>query len=204
MKIDGIILAAGKSSRMKKNKLLLPLGGEVVIRSVVKAVLESQVNDIIVVTGRDAEILESELMGLDVACVFNTNYEMGQSTSVKKGLEALKPSSDGVLFFMGDQPLVEAKIIDEMIEAFKKSKSSILVPRTREGRGNPVLFSKKWYEHLKDVSGDQGGRQLLKQHQEEILYFDIEDPMFFYDIDDLEKYDFLKSYLEKHQPFRKP
>lgn len=198
MKIDAVILAAGKSSRMKRNKLLLLLEGETVIRKVVKEVSRSQVNNIVVVTGRDAKDVEEELDDFDVDCVYNSNFEQGQSTSVKRGLSSLKNTSGGVLFFMGDQPLIKSSIINQMISAFEKSASSILVPRSKEGRGNPVLFSRQWYDRLMDVSGDKGGRQILKEHEEEILYFDIEEPMFFFDVDDEDKYNELKQYLESH------
>ena len=160
--ISAIILAAGLSSRMGKNKLLLPLGKQSVIEHVVEKVSKSQVDEIIVVLGNDAKDIEAVLDRFDIKTVVNSNYIKGQSTSVKVGIREVDDHTEGALFIMGDQPMIKTGIINDIIHKFSECECSIVVPTYNNQRGNPVLFGNLWFEELNHVQGDKGGRDILK------------------------------------------
>ncbi|MCH4887801.1 nucleotidyltransferase family protein [Acidaminobacter sp. JC074] len=195
MKVDGIILAAGLSSRMVDNKLLLAFRESFIIRHIVMVLLESNLDRLVIVTGRDEDKVKHTLEGLPVEFVHNKDYKTGQSSSVSLGVKHLK-DSQAIMFFMGDQPLIKAEIINDMIGSFLISDKSILVPYYHEKRGNPVIFQSKWFDKLMDLSGDYGGRYIIKAHPEELEKYIIKEKHFFLDVDTKENYAFLQA-LEK-------
>jgi len=197
MNIGAVILAAGLSSRMKKNKLLLDLHGKRVVEHVFQTVKDSVFDSILVVTGRDHDLMEelASKHGLDT--VLNPNYKEGQSTSVRKGLETIHNGMDAIMFFMGDQPCIKTDLIKDMIRVFNESSATILVPISNEGRGNPVIFSSKWYEDLEHVEGDKGGRTIIKNNPDQVLYYPITDDLFFMDVDTKDMYNQIKKQMIK-------
>ncbi|MBI9012096.1 MAG: molybdenum cofactor cytidylyltransferase [Clostridiales bacterium] len=195
--ISAIILAAGLSSRMGKNKLLLPLGKQSVIEHVVEKVSKSQVDDIIVVLGNDAKDIEKILERFDVRTVINSDFLKGQSTSVKTGILEVDDCTDGALFIMGDQPLIKTEIINDIIHKFYECTCSIVVPTYNNQRGNPVLFGNNWFEELDQIQGDKGGRDILKNNLDQVCFMEISDDLFLKDIDDEAMYQHLKREFGK-------
>ncbi len=195
--ISAIILAAGLSSRMGKNKLLLPLGKQSVIEHVVEKVSKSQVDEIIVVLGNDAKDIEAVLDRFDIKTVVNSNYIKGQSTSVKVGIREVDDHTEGALFIMGDQPMIKTGIINDIIHKFSECECSIVVPTYNNQRGNPVLFGNLWFEELNHVQGDKGGRDILKNNLDQVSFIEITDDLFLKDIDDDVMYQHIKAKFEK-------
>lgn len=195
--ISAIILAAGLSSRMGRNKLLLPLGKQSIIEHVVETVSKSRVDEIIVVLGKDAKDIELVLDRFQIKTIVNPDYIDGQSTSVKVGMKAINNHSDGALFFMGDQPMIKEEIINNIIDEFLNSDSSIIVPTFNTKRGNPVLFSSLWFSDLNQVQGDKGGRDILKNNLDQVGFIEISDDLFLKDIDDDVVYQEMKTEFVK-------
>src|SRR5262245_58678335 len=160
--IAAVVLAAGTSSRMGRQKLLLPIReGRPLIRLSVERVLAGALDEVVVVLGRDAEAVAAALTGLPVRTAINPRYAEGQSTSLRAGVEALAPGTEAVVMALGDQPLPDPELIGRLITAFRESRRPIVVPRYRDGRGNPVLFAAALVDELRAVSGDQGGRSVI-------------------------------------------
>lgn len=199
MKVGAVVLAAGLSSRMPVNKLLLPLNGKTVIECVLETLLKSELDEVVVVTGKDRSDMDSILDLYDVRCVHNPNFNKGQSTSVIAGIKALSHNLEGVFFVMGDQPLIKQEIINGMINQFKASESTILVPKSDRGQGSPVLFGSKWFPALLQVKGDKGGREIIRQHPDQVAYYQIPDQNFFIDIDTESAYDLVRSILDQRK-----
>lgn len=196
--ISGVILAAGASKRMVENKILLPFRGKTVIEYVVAHLLEANLSELIVVGGRDFEMLSKVLAQYPVKCVENPNYLEGQSTSVKVGLSHISKLSKGCFFFMGDQPLIKAASINQMIALFnsEQNANTIVIPQGKEGRGTPVLFGEGHFQALSHISGDQGGRSIIQNTENERKEFFIDDPSFFWDIDTPEMYQRVRAYAD--------
>ena len=160
--IAAIVLAAGASTRMGRQKLLLPMGdGRPLVRLSVEQVLAAGVDDTVVVLGREAEAVAHALAGLPVRTVVNPRYAEGQSTSLRTGLDALPAETEAAVIALGDQPLLDPTVIRRLVRTFRASSQPIVVPVYREGRGNPVLFAATLFPELRAVTGDRGGRELI-------------------------------------------
>ncbi|MFL9826956.1 NTP transferase domain-containing protein [Rhodoplanes sp. SY1] len=169
-KIAAVVLAAGRSTRMGgPNKLLAEIGGRPLVRIVVDAVLASQAGPIVVVTGHQRDRVRAVLANLPVSFVHNPDYAEGLSTSVKAGIAALPEDVDGAIVCLGDMPQVDADLIDRLIAAFDPEKGALIVIPTVEGkRGNPVVWSRRFFAELGRLTGDIGARNLISAYQEAV------------------------------------
>ncbi len=149
------MLAAGRSTRMGgANKLTAEIGGKPLVRTVAEQALASRARPVIVVTGHQRERVEAALAGLPVQFVHNPDYEQGLSTSLKAGIAALPSDVDGAVICLGDMPQVSAALIDRLIEAFDPERGALIVVPTVDGkRGNPVLWSRRFFPDLSALAG---------------------------------------------------
>jgi molybdenum cofactor cytidylyltransferase len=162
--IVAIVLAAGASTRMGRQKLLLPMAdGRPLVRVAVEQVLAAGIDDTVVVLGREAEAVARTLVGLPVRTVVNPRYAEGQSTSVRAGIDALPAGTEAAVIALGDQPLPDPGVIRRLVAAFRTTRQPIVVPVYRDGRGNPVLFAATLFAELRAVTGDRGGREVIAQ-----------------------------------------
>lgn len=174
--IAAVVMAAGTSSRMGgRNKLLEAIDGTSMLRRTLNAVLASQARPVVVVTGRDAEDVKAGLSGLEVRFAHNDDYEEGMSSSLRVGIDALGDESDGALICLGDMPFVEAGDIDKLIAAFDEDEGrTICVPVYQGKWGNPVLWSRQYFQEMAGVTGDKGARELLHIYAERICEVSVE------------------------------
>jgi molybdenum cofactor cytidylyltransferase len=122
-----------------------------------------------VVLGCEAEKLEKALAGLPARLVFNPEFEAGQSTSVRAGLDSLPARTGAALFILADQPLVTAASIQSIIEEHRRTFAPACVPVFEGQHSNPVLFDKTLFGELRELRGDTGGRALLEKHRDQIV-----------------------------------
>jgi len=190
--IVGIVLAAGLSRRMGQAKLLLPVENRPVVRLTVEAVLTGGVDRVVVVTGSEHQPLAEALAGLPVALATNPHPEAGQASSIRVGIGALPAGTEAVLIALGDQPFLAGEIIPALLAARERTGKAIVAPRYRDGRGNPVLFSRELFGELLDISGDQGARSVVERDAGRVALVDFDLPMP-QDLDTPEDYDRLRS-----------
>jgi molybdenum cofactor cytidylyltransferase len=183
--IAAVILAAGRSTRMGgPNKLLAELGGKPLVRTVTEQALASKASDVIVVTGHQASEVEKALAGLRVKFVRNPDFAAGMSSSVKAGIAAVSRDADGAVVGLGDMPLIDAQLIDRLIDAFAPDQGNlIVVPVSDNRRGNPVLWSRRFFDELMTLDGDIGARHLIAKHSEAVAEVVVEGHGAFLDID---------------------
>lgn len=192
--ICGIILAAGEGKRMGKVKLTLPLGDKQLIEWVLQAVKLAPLDKyFLVVRPEDKEMIKiGESWGAEI--VLNPEYRSGMSSSIRKALYQISSEVvEGIFILLGDQPLINPSIIYKMLKAFTPGKREIVVPFYKDKQGNPVLFDNYWKEELMKLSGDVGGRVLIKAHPERIKKVKMPDESIFLDIDREEDYQKIKS-----------
>ncbi len=186
MKIAAIVLAAGRSSRMgKRNKLLEPIGAESMIRRVAGNALASGARPVVVVTGFEAARVAGALLELDVAAILNPDYADGLSTSLRAGLNALRPSVDGALILLGDMPEVEPAVLHALMAAFTDT-AAICVPVWHGRRGNPVLWGSRYFAAMRNLTGDRGAKPLMARHEAHIVEVETATESIFTDVDALE------------------
>jgi CTP:molybdopterin cytidylyltransferase MocA/ADP-ribose pyrophosphatase YjhB (NUDIX family) len=195
--VGAIVLAAGSASRMGRPKLLLPLQGQSLIRRVVGVALASAARPVVVVTGAWQELVEAELAGLPVRFAHNPEYAEGMSTSLRAGLRALGPDGEAAIVLLGDQPLVDRSIVDRLIDLFCRSHAPIVRPRYAGRPGNPVLWARELFPRLLEQGGDQGGRTVLREMKDQIVWLDVSDELAGQDVDTPEAYDALREAVER-------
>lgn len=175
--IAAIILAAGTASRFGEQKLLAPLEGKPLIRWTVEQVLASQVEEVVVVLGKEAGAVREALRGLPVRFLLNPRYQEGMSCSLQAGIRSLDPAIKAALVVLGDQPQVTASIINGLIETYRASKKPIVVPVYEGVRGNPVLFDASLFPEVMAVTGDQGAREVIDKDPERVASVPYPFPM---------------------------
>jgi molybdenum cofactor cytidylyltransferase len=168
LKVGAIVLAAGRSTRMApRNKLLELVEGKPIVAHVAAVALASGADPVIVVTGFEASRIEDALRDLNVTIVRNPDFESGLSTSLRTGLGALPPGSDGALILLGDMPAVDGSVLGDLMAAFT-GRDAICVPIHRGQRGNPVLWGRNYFPEMMELVGDVGAKQLAAKHRERV------------------------------------
>lgn len=193
VRVAGVVLAAGRATRMAGSKVVRLVGGKPMVARVVEAVLGSRLVDPVVVVGHEAEQVCAILHDQPVRIVHNPRYAEGMSTSLRAGLGDVGPRHDGAMFVLADQPFVTSALIDRLLEAFATSGKPIVRPRLHGSQGNPVLFSHSLFPELMREQGDRGGRQVILRHQGDVCFVEVDDPMLCLDVDSLEEYERLEK-----------
>ncbi|HEY4124508.1 MAG TPA: molybdopterin-binding/glycosyltransferase family 2 protein [Rhizomicrobium sp.] len=174
-RIAAVVLAAGLSSRMGENKLLVNIDGEPLIRRTVETVLKSQASPVIVVTGQDADGIRQALIGLNVQFANNPDFAKGLSTSLKSGLKQIPGESDGAMIVLGDMPSVTPTLLDTLIAAFDPAEGRAICVATHAGkRGNPVLWARRFFPEMLAIEGDVGAKHIMAANDE--LVCEVEAP----------------------------
>lgn len=194
--IEGIILAAGKSSRMGKIKQLLPYNGNTILGQVVNNCLRSSLKKIIIVLGYKADQIQQNFNLDGVTVIINKDYFKGLSSSIRAGLSNISQNCDGVLFILGDQPLVDEIVIDMLIKGFYESRAPIVVPVYKGKRGNPVLIGRSLFHELKkNLKDDMGARILIDKFRNQVKKINMTNAGINIDVDTLDDYRKLLSLL---------
>ncbi len=197
LRYSAVVLAAGASTRMGgRHKLLLPMGDEPVIRRTVRAVQGAKPEEVVVVTGSNADAVANALVGLGVRMEFNPRHAEGQMTSVATGVAALSASCDAVMVCLGDMALLESADYAELAQAFSaQSRAAILVPQRAGMRGNPVVFASSFIPEVLAGNRNLGCRKLIADHSEDVYAYEPVHDRFFIDLDTPEDYARLRERL---------
>ena len=189
MNITAIVMASGYSRRMGENKLLLTYKGKTFVQHTIEIVGKCDFYSRIIVA-RDENILRLA-QDLSFKAIKNQYATRGQSESIKLGLNN-SPVSDGYMFFTADQPLLDVETIKLLVDAFEKNKNCITIPKFRDRRGSPVIFPAKFLKELKELQGDTGGKQVINNHRDAIMFVEVNREEVLVDVDTWEEYNHLK------------
>jgi molybdenum cofactor cytidylyltransferase len=187
--IAAVVLAAGRSRRMAPhNKLLMAdRAGKPMIARVVDNVLSSKARPILVVTGHQPNEIEHALGGRPVRYVHAADYAEGLSASLKAGVAAVPPEAAAALICLGDMPLVTGRMIDRLLEAYDADEGRLIVlPTFRGKQGNPMLWDRRFFPEILEISGDSGARFLLSKHMENVAEVEMADDAVLRDFDTVE------------------
>jgi len=180
--ISAIVLAAGKSTRMGRQKLLMPWGNTTVLGKVIQILQSSGMEDIVLVTNA---MTARQITNDGLRITLNDDGEM--LTSIQAGLRAQKPSAEAALICLGDQPQVEERSVRSVCEAFQKSGSNLVVPSYQMRRGHPWLVARPlWGEIL--AMREESMRGFLSRHSAEIEYVNLDTPTILQDLDTPDDY----------------
>jgi molybdenum cofactor cytidylyltransferase len=198
-RIAAIVLAAGRSTRMgAANKLLAEIGGKPLVRIAAEEALASRADPVIVVTGHQRERVEGALKGLKITFAHNADFAQGLSTSLKAGIAVVPADVDAAIVCLGDMPQVRAPLIDKLIAAFDPECGAlIVVPSVKGKRGNPVVWSRRFFLDLAGLDGDIGARHLIANYPEAVIEVPVTDPAVFVDVDTPDALDAVKAEMER-------
>ncbi|HSZ94520.1 MAG TPA: molybdopterin-binding/glycosyltransferase family 2 protein [Acetobacteraceae bacterium] len=184
--IAAIVLAAGRSRRMAPhNKLLVAdRTGKPMIARVVDNVLSSKTRPILVVTGHQSEQVQHALGGRPVRYVHADDYAEGLSASLKSGIAAVPEECSAALVCLGDMPLVTGRMIDRLLGTYDPDEGRLIVlPTFRGKQGNPMLWDRRFFSEILQISGDSGARFLLGKHLEVVTEVEMADDAVLRDFD---------------------
>lgn len=166
--IGAIVLAAGASTRMGRQKLLLPFGGATVIEHVVGELQRAGVSEIRVVTGHDHVGVVARLSVVGVTVVENPDYPEGMLSSVRTGLRDAPGTWSAALIALGDQPLLQAETVKLLMTAHAESPSMLVVPAYDGRRGHPLVLPSGYWGEVFSRYDDVGLRGVLRAHEESV------------------------------------
>ncbi len=184
--VGAVLLAAGSGSRIgHRPKSLLELGGVPLIRRQLIALSGAGVDEVVVVLGHHAALIEPVVQTFPVTLVRNLNPDDGQVSSQRLGLAALGGKLDAVIVALADQPLINAQDITALIGAFKKRPegTSVVFPQVNGERGNPVMFSNEVREQILAGAANVGCRQWQAANAQAVAPFVTDNRRYRVDVD---------------------
>ena len=194
-----VILAAGRSTRMGgSNKLLAEITGRPLARIAAEAALGSRARPVVVVTGHESQNILTALAELPVQFANNAEYAGGLSTSLRTGLSALPADIDGAVVLLADMPQVDSALIDKLISACDPAKGALIAVPVIDGkRGNPVLWSRRFFPELMALDGDVGARHLIVKYSEAVVEVPMAGNAALIDVDTPEALKAVREELER-------
>ncbi|MDO5028085.1 MAG: nucleotidyltransferase family protein [Bacillota bacterium] len=190
MKISGIIMAAGLSTRMGTNKLFLDFKGQDLYKHVLDLVGQLDLDQVILVSSYEEILKEGQARAF--TCVYNPNNQEGKAASIRLGVGQADPDS-ALMFFVADQPLLGLETCQRLIRAFE-NKDLVTFPKTPKRKGSPVIFPKSYRQALLSLKKDQGGSAVFNDQDGQSVL--VENPEELWDIDSYDQYKSLKETYE--------
>lgn len=186
--IAAMVLAAGQSRRMGQNKLFLPYAASTVIETIVAELAACEaIDDIIVVTGHEADRVAAQLAAYRVRCVFNPQYAQAEMlVSIQTGLRALTEDTPAALIVLGDQPRLRRDIIQRVVDAAETE--ALIVPSFEMKRGHPILIPRSMWPPILALPPEASLRDVIRANAEHIHYVTFDDDRVLRDIDTPEDY----------------
>ncbi len=192
MQVEILILAAGKSSRMNgKNKLLEWVGTSTILEHVIVESVNSLATKVSVILPSKESQLWSIALNYPVHKLLACPSQIGMGYSISRGMININGRQpDGVIIVLADMPEIKSAHLDNMIEALTRNPTKGIVRATSiKGRhGNPVLFQKKFFDHLINLKNDQGGQRIIADNREYVQYIQLPGDAALIDLDTPEQW----------------
>ncbi len=186
--ICAIVLAAGESKRMKVPKMLLPYRDKTIIEKVIKNIISSGIEKIVVVLGSGKDDILKLTGKLPVTNCYNENYKQGMLSSVKYGFRKLDEECGAAMIFLGDQPGIEPDVIKAIVEAYRNSGKGIVMPVFNNKRGHPLIITGKYREEIAGIDESGTLRDLVHKFAEDVHEVEVKTQSILRDIDTQEDY----------------
>src|SRR5476649_2509345 len=164
-RIAGVVLAAGSSSRMGRNKLMVDLSGRSVVRRAVETANAAGLSPVLVVIGHERDRIETELRGLSFTSVINSDYASGMNGSLRTGIAAVPDECAGAMVLLADMPLVSADMLRALCDTFRRGSAPLVVSTYDGVLAPPMLYDRSLFSELYDVTGE--GKSVAKRHRSE-------------------------------------
>jgi molybdenum cofactor cytidylyltransferase len=167
--VAGIVLAAGFSTRMGQNKLLLRLDGESILRRAVRRALSAGLDPVIVVLGHEAERGRDELAELAVHPVVNPDPSRGIRTSRQAGIAAVPAQACAAVLLLADMPFVTEEMIAALVRRYRESAAPLVISEYGGAQAPPTLYDRSLFPELLAAEGDEGAKRVIQRHAREAV-----------------------------------
>jgi molybdenum cofactor cytidylyltransferase len=188
-RIAAVVVASGRSVRFgSKNKLLMPVRGEALVRRVVRAYVEASLSPVILVVGYDGAEVARAASGLSLEIVDNPDYQRGMSRSIVQGVQALAADVEAVVLGVADQARLTSGTVSAVAKRFLETGAPVAAARYGGQPASPVLFHRSLFGELLSLSGDRGGRSVVEVAGEAVAWVDFENAALGMDVDTPDDY----------------
>jgi len=165
--VAGVVLAAGTSSRMGRNKMLLEVGGRTLLWRAVTTAVEAGLDPVLVVLGHESERARAEVQSLSCTVVLNPDYREGIHSSVRAGIRAVPDDCDGAAVLLADMPLVDAEMIRTLLRRYREGTAPLVVSSYGEVDAPPIVYDRALFAELRVLEGEGCGKRVVKRHTDE-------------------------------------
>jgi molybdenum cofactor cytidylyltransferase len=190
---DAVILAAGAGRRFARRpgdrKLLASFEGRPLAAGALDAAFAAPIRRVLLVTDGDPDLAafardHARARGreADLEIVAAADAVEGMGASLRAGIEALAPDSDGAFVFLGDMPRVPPGLAQALVRALIPGVDAV-APRFAGRRGHPVLFGRACFPALRSLGGDAGAREVLATMGDRLALVDSPDAGVLFDVD---------------------
>lgn len=188
MSTAGLILAAGRSSRMGSDKALLDYRGRSFLGHLVYLLLP-RVDSVVVVLGHNEKRIREALPASSrIQVAVNPNYDQGMLTSLQCGLSQVEDQASSVLWALVDHPAVRGRTLDSLLAAAADSAAPLVIPRHEGKRGHPIVLSKQVVSDLLDLDPSRSPQDVVRGYYSQACFLDTDDEGILLDIDRPEEY----------------
>jgi molybdenum cofactor cytidylyltransferase len=166
--VAGVVLAAGASTRLGRNKLFLDIEGESLLRRTVQRVASAGLDPVVVVLGHEAERARAELSGLQCRPIVNPDYALGVNSSLRAGIAAVSDSLAAVVV-LADMPFVTTEMIATLVERYRTGEAPLVISDYGGVNAPPMLYDQRFFDELRTMQGEGCGKQVVKRHRGEAV-----------------------------------
>jgi len=165
--VAGVVLAAGRSERMGRNKLLLDAGGEPIVRRIVSVATGGGLDPVIVVLGFEAVGVAHALEGLSYLPISNPEFAAGINGSVRLGLATVPDACDAAVVLLGDMPLVTTEMVAALVDRFRETAAPLVMSSYDGVQAPPTLYARPLFGAFTEVRGEGAGKRVVDRHRAE-------------------------------------
>jgi molybdenum cofactor cytidylyltransferase len=195
--VAAVVLAAGASTRLGRNKLLLDLGGESVVRRAVRTAIEARLDPVIVVLGHEAERVREELVGLRCEVIVNPDHARGAGTSLRAGVARVAATgAEALVLMLADMPLVTAEMLATLVLRRRETRAPLVVSHYGDTQAPPNLFSRSLFDELLASDDKKCAKPVIRRHSDEAVAAQWP-PEALKDLDVAADYEALRTQLER-------
>jgi molybdenum cofactor cytidylyltransferase len=197
-----VILAAGKSSRIGTPKQLLPWGETTLLGNAIEQALLIPDAEVFVVLGAYRQSIQKEISKYPLSIIVHEHWSHGVGSSIAKAVKEIESlaSYTQVLITLADQPFIGSVFLNKLLDCYKREAAEIMATTYKDIAGVPVVFSKKYFDGLKQLKADKGAKSLIHKYKDIVTYCSVSSP--FEDVDTLEAYAALKKVYERQKNFK--
>lgn len=192
--IAGLILAAGESRRMGRDKALLTYRGRTFLETLIFNLRAAAIDKITVVLGHHAESIQAAVDLGDARVVVNSNYRLGQTSSLQAGLAAMAADSlEAAVLCLVDHPAVSAQVIVKLIERFESLRPPVVIPTHKGQKGHPIVINRLLFPELLAIAQSDPANLVIRKYHATTEFVEVADAGILADIDNPADFEALTS-----------